>query len=106
MKVLYIKLEEKEVVRRLSGRRICKQCGKGYHLLFNPSREEKVCDSCGGELYQRKDDEESTIKKRLLFYEKHIEHVLSFYEKEDNLFVFEGDGTIEEIFACLCKVIG
>jgi adenylate kinase len=106
LKVLYIKLEEKEVVRRLSGRRICKQCGKGYHLLFNPSREERVCDSCGGELYQRKDDEEATIKNRLLFYEKHIEHVLSFYEKKGNLFVFEGDRTIEEIFSRLCKVIG
>ncbi|MCK4533213.1 adenylate kinase [bacterium] len=105
LKVLYIKLEEKEVVRRLSGRRICKQCGKGYHLLFNPSREERVCDSCGGELYQRKDDEEATIKNRLLVYEKHIGQVLSFYEKKENLSIIEGNKAIEEIFFRLCKVI-
>ncbi|MCK5533575.1 adenylate kinase [bacterium] len=105
LEVLYIKLEEEEVIKRLSGRRICKKCGKGYHLIFNHPQKENICDSCSGELYQRKDDEELTIKKRLLFYEKHIGDVLSFYEKQGNLFIVEGNKPIGEVFSLLCKAI-
>ncbi len=104
-KVLYIKLEEPEVIKRLSGRRVCEQCGQMYNLFFNPPQKQEICGICGGRLYQRKDDEESTIKKRLLFYGKNIKQVISYYEKKKNLFVIEGNGTIAEVFLDVCKAV-
>lgn len=104
-KVLYIKLGAEEIIKRLSGRRICEQCGQIYHLIFNPPLNTGICDICGGKLYQRKDDEELVIKKRLLFYETHIGKVLSYYEKGGILSIVEANKTIGEVFSDLCKVI-
>jgi adenylate kinase len=87
------------LVRRLSGRRICKGCGASYHVEFNPSKVKDVCDTCAGELYQRADDREEAIKNRLAVYKKQTQPVLDYYKKKGVLIDIDGDREIEEVKA-------
>ncbi len=95
--VLSIEVDDAELIRRLTGRRICRQCGGSYHLMFNPPRQEGRCDACGGELYQRDDDKEETIRKRLTVYQAQTEPLISFYQKKGILHSIPGVGSIDEI---------
>jgi len=95
--VLSIEVEEEELVRRLTGRRICRKCGESYHLIFNPPRQEGQCDSCRGELYQRDDDKEETIKKRLNVYQAQTAPLISFYQKKGIVRSISGTGSIDAI---------
>jgi len=95
--VLSIEVDDAELIRRLTGRRICRQCGGSYHLAFNPPRREGRCDACAGELYQRDDDKEETIRKRLTVYQAQTEPLISFYQKKGILHSIPGVGGIEEI---------
>lgn len=95
--VLSIEVDDAELIRRLTGRRICRQCGGSYHLVFNPPRQEGRCDACGGELYQRDDDKEETIRKRLTVYQAQTEPLISFYQKKGILHSIPGVGSIDEI---------
>jgi adenylate kinase len=70
------------LIARLTGRRICRQCGQGYHVINIPPKKNGICDLCGGELYQRTDDQESTILNRLDVYVRQTESLISFYEKK------------------------
>jgi adenylate kinase len=73
------------VVERLSGRRVCKACGKNYHVKFQPTQKEGVCDACGGELFVREDDKPESIKKRLDVYRSQTEPLISFYREKKKL---------------------
>jgi len=95
--VLSIEVDDAELIRRLTGRRICRQCGGSYHLVFNPPRQEERCDACGGELYQRDDDKEETIRKRLTVYQAQTEPLISFYQKKGILHSIPGVGSIDGI---------
>lgn len=95
--VLSIEVEEGELIRRLTGRRICRKCGESYHLIFNPPRQEGQCDSCRGELYQRDDDKEETIKKRLNVYQAQTAPLISFYQKKGTVRSISGTGSIDAI---------
>jgi len=95
--VLSIEVEEGELIRRLTGRRICRKCGESYHLIFNPPRQEGQCDSCRGELYQRDDDKEETIKKRLNVYQAQTAPLISFYQKKGAVRSISGAGSIDAI---------
>src|SRR3990170_92431 len=77
--VINIEVDPEELVRRLTGRRTCKNCGAMFHVLFHPTKREEICDRCGGTLYQREDDQEETIRTRLKEYEKQTAPLVQYY---------------------------
>ena len=93
------------LMKRLTGRRTCKQCNQMYNIYFSPPQKEGVCDKCGGELYQRDDDKEETIKKRLEVYEAQTAPLIDYYEKKGILKRVNGVGDIDEIFANICRIL-
>jgi adenylate kinase len=98
-------VSDKEVIARLSGRRQCRKCGTGFHVEFNKSRKDGVCDACGGELYQRDDDVAETVASRLSVYREKTAPLLDYYEKQGLLHNVTGTGSIDEIFARVCSLI-
>jgi adenylate kinase len=94
-----------EVVKRLSGRRTCKECGTGYQVEFNPPKQEGVCDKCSGALYQRDDDNEKTIRQRLSVYKEQTSPLIEYYSERGLLKEVEGVGSIDEIFERTCSLI-
>lgn len=96
--VLNIVVEEEEVVRRLGGRRICRDCSMMYHVTFNPPEKMGVCDQCGGKLYQRDDDKNETIKKRLDQYRQQTQPLDHYYTERRILNTISGAGGIDDIF--------
>lgn len=97
-KVLELEVDEDEVVRRLSGRRTCGQCGRIWHVDFDEGRDD-ICDDCGGQLFQRDDDKEEVVRHRLEVYKEQTEPLVSFYEKEGILVGIQATGTVEEVTA-------
>lgn len=97
--VLNYALPVDEVVRRLSGRRTCKNCKATAHVIFNPPKVEGVCDKCGGELYQRDDDQADAIRVRLEAYEKSTAPLADYYEKKGLLINISAEGSPKEVFA-------
>jgi len=93
-----ISVEEEELLRRLTGRRTCRSCGAMFHVLFNPPKEEGICNFCSGELYQRDDDKEETIRNRLNVYDQQTAPLIDYYQKRGLLRTVEGVGKIEDIF--------
>ncbi|HET7578408.1 MAG TPA: adenylate kinase [Bacillales bacterium] len=96
--VLYIDVDEEKLIERLSGRRICKECGATYHIVFNPPETEGICDKCGGELYQREDDNKETVKNRLEVNKKQLQPMLSFYRERGYLHTINGNQDIDAVF--------
>jgi len=80
--VFYFEIPFEQVIERLSKRRVCRKCGANFNLSFNPPKKENVCDFCGGELYQRVDDKEETIKNRLMVFEKQTLPLKDYYQKK------------------------
>ncbi len=95
--VLELVVEEDEVVRRLSGRRTCRGCERVWHVLYDPPSRESICDDCGGELFQRDDDSEETIRHRLEVYHEQTAPLVSFYADEGTLIGIDATGPVEEI---------
>jgi adenylate kinase len=104
---ILVDVPDEELVARLSGRRTCRNsdCGKMYHVMFNPSKREGICDACGSELYQRDDDSEATIRERLTVYNKQTAPLIDYYDKKQLLRRVAGVGPIDEIFASIQKVL-
>ena len=96
-KVVCYQVDDDIVVERLGGRRMCKQCNAGYHVQFIPPTQDGVCDKCGGELYQRDDDQEKTIRERLSVYHGQTSPLIDYYEKQDVLVGIPADREIDEI---------
>ncbi len=88
--VISLEVEVDALVERLTGRRICKVCGRGYHLAFDPPSVEGRCDQCGGELYQRDDDREETIRKRLAVYSEQTSPLIDYYRQRGLLISIDG----------------
>lgn len=97
--VVNIQVQQDELVKRLSGRRICKVCGTAYHLVFNPPQVEGVCDKDGGELYMREDDNPETVTNRLEVNIKQTQPLLDFYENKGVLQNINGQQDIQKVFA-------
>lgn len=95
--VINIDVPADVLVRRLSGRRVCKDCSASYHVDNNPPRVENVCDVCGGELVQRVDDTEETVKNRIQVYEDQTAPLIDFYESRSLLKSFDGTQDIDKI---------
>jgi adenylate kinase len=104
--VVSIDVDDEELVTRLTGRRMCKGCGESFHVVFNPSQEEGVCDRCGGELYQRDDDKEETIRQRLAVYSEQTQPLIAYYEKQGKVRRIEGTGSINDIFSRILAAVG
>ncbi|MEJ5299923.1 MAG: adenylate kinase [Thermodesulforhabdaceae bacterium] len=104
--VVCIEVPEDELVQRLTGRRTCRQCGAGYHVMFDPPKKDGVCDKCGGELYQRDDDNVQTVTSRLKVYKDQTEPLIAYYEKQGKLRRINGLGSIDEIFNRIVAVLG
>ena len=103
--VFSIEVDDEELIRRLTGRRVCRKCGESYHIEFNPPRQDGLCDSCQGELYQRDDDKEETIKNRLKVYQDQTSPLINFYQRKKVLHSVDGIGSIEEIKERLLTII-
>jgi adenylate kinase len=95
--VLELVVDDDEVVRRLSGRRGCRRCGRIWHVTFDPPVEPGICDDCGGELFQRDDDREETIRHRLEVYQQQTTPLVSFYADEGTLLGLDATGPVDEI---------
>lgn len=89
-RVISLKVDAEALVERLTGRRTCKECGRGYHVKFDPPRENAICDACGGSLFQRDDDREETIRKRLQVYADQTSPLISYYRDADVLMELDG----------------
>ncbi len=95
--VIYIQVGESELIRRLSGRRICGDCGATYHIVFAPPRQEGRCDRCNGLLYQREDDREETVAERLKVNLAQQEQLLKYYDAQGYLRTINGELPIQQV---------
>jgi len=98
-KVLSIEVADSELVGRLSGRRTCRSCQEGYHVMFKKPKTDGKCDKCGGELYQRDDDKEEAIKNRLKVYQSSTSPLIDYYKSKGLLRAINGVGKMDEILA-------
>lgn len=94
-----------DLMKRLTGRRTCKVCGQMYNIYYSPPKVEGKCDKCGGELFQRDDDKEETIKKRLEVYKAQTEPLIEYYSKKGILKTVSGTGSIDEIFSSITSIL-
>jgi adenylate kinase len=101
--VLYLYASDEVLIKRLSGRRICRDCQTPYHTVFNPPAKEGVCDVCGGELYQRDDDKAETVRARLQVYHDQTAPLIEYYRQSNLLREVDGSGDIETISAALIE---
>lgn len=95
--VLYIKVSDEAIVSRLSGRLICRQCQAPYHAQFKPPHNAGVCDTCGGELYQRADDNPNTVRARLVTFHRQTEPLIDYYRRAELIHEIDGEGNLEGI---------
>jgi len=103
--VVNIEVDSEELVRRLTGRRTCKNCGGMFHILFHPPHKEGICDRCGGTLYQREDDREETIRTRLKEYQKQTAPLIRYYQDKQLLRLIQGVGGQNQIFEQVVRVL-
>ncbi|WP_044747040.1 adenylate kinase [Bacillus alveayuensis] len=104
--VININVDQNILMERLTGRRICKNCGATYHLVFNPPSQNNTCDKCGGELYQRADDNEETVANRLEVNLKQTKPLLDFYEQKGYLRNINGQQPIDKVFEDISELLG
>lgn len=103
-KVIDIEVDLSKLLKRITGRRVCAKCGESYHIDFLNGKT--TCDLCGGELIQRADDNEATVKQRLDVYEKQTAPLVEYYEKAGKLIRIDGDKTIDEVFEEISSKLG
>lgn len=104
--VLLMQVPKDFILDRMTGRRVCPSCGASYHLKYNPPVNEGLCDVCGSDLIQRKDDIEETVKERLEVYEEQTKPLISYYKKQNLLISIDGTLAINDIFTSICGVLG
>ncbi|NWF76361.1 MAG: adenylate kinase [Nitrospirae bacterium] len=102
---LSVDVPKEDLMKRLTGRRTCKSCQQMYNVYYSPPKKEGVCDKCGGELFQRDDDKEETIRKRLDVYDAQTAPLIDYYKKKGILKSVTGVGNIDEIFKKVCTVL-
>lgn len=105
-KVVNIEVDKDILVGRAVGRRICKSCGATYHVEFNPPKVDGVCDVCGGELYQRADDNEETVSKRIQVYLDETKPLVNYYSEEGIIANINGQQSIDNVFGDIVEALG
>ncbi|MFA6594705.1 MAG: adenylate kinase [Bacilli bacterium] len=95
--VINLLSDEELIIRRITNRRLCSKCGKGYNLITIPPKKEGICDDCGGAIYQRKDDSEEVIRERLEVYHRQTKPLIDYYEAQGNIIHMDGAGEINEV---------
>lgn len=96
--VLYLAVDKDVLVDRLTGRRVCSNCGANYHIEFNQPADAGLCDVCSGELYHREDDQEETARERIRVYEENTQPLIEFYRRRDELIEIVGEQSIDEVW--------
>ena len=97
--VAALDVSREELVDRLTGRRVCDECGTNFHVEFDQPEEPGVCDECGGELVQRDDDTEETVRERLSVFDENTQPVIEYYDEQGQLVRIDGEGTPDEVWA-------
>jgi len=103
--VICFEVPEEYLVKRLSGRRVCRSCRANYNVYFNPPEHDGVCQKCGGDLHQRSDDQEATIRNRLKVYRDQTEPLIGFYRRTNCLVKIDGSGSMDAIFDHLVRML-
>lgn len=104
--VILLEVGKEELVGRLSGRRVCRRCGATYHVEHTPPRREERCDRCGGELYQREDDGEETVRRRLDVHEGQTKPLRMYYQRRGLLHIIDASQPIKKVFADILGELG
>lgn len=104
--VINLKVEKEALIKRLTGRRVCKDCGASYHIVNVPPKKEGVCDICGGELIQRKDDNIETVENRINVYEDQTAPLIGYYKEAGSLVDFDGEASLDEVLDAIVQAIG
>ncbi len=97
--VIDIEVPDEEIIKRIVYRRTCKNCGAVYNLIYSPPKEDNKCDKCGGELYQRDDDKEETVKERLRVYKEQTQPLIDYYKNKGVLYTVDGTKSIDEVWS-------
>lgn len=105
-RVINIEVDKGILVERAVGRRICRECGATFHIKYNPSTKGENCDQCGGNLYQRDDDNEATVTKRIEVYLNETTPLIEYYSRQDKLVTIDGDRKINEVFEDIVTSLG
>ena len=101
-----IEVEDENIIRRMSGRRACLNCGATYHVVTIPPKKEGICDVCGSELVLRDDDQPETVKKRLDVYHEQTQPLIDYYKKQNILKSVNGMEPMETVFANIVAILG
>ena len=105
-KVISIDVSEEVLMERMSGRRVCKNCGATYNTKNMPPKKDGICDLCGGEVYQRVDDKEETVRNRFEIYERQTKPLVEYYEKAGSILHLDGTIGLENVFAAIVAAVG
>jgi adenylate kinase len=105
-RVVFFEVSLAELLRRLTGRRVCRRCGSTFHLVSAPPRVAGVCDQCGGELFQRADDSDAVVRERIAVYTKQTARLLDYYRSRGLLVSVVGEGPPDTVAAAIRKVVG
>jgi adenylate kinase len=103
--VINIVVPREKLIKRLTGRRVCRNCGASYHIIFKKPKVEGICDNCGGEIYQRSDDNETAVNNRLYVYEANTQPLIDYYGKRGLLRNINGDQEINKVMEDIFKSI-
>ncbi len=104
-RVVNLAVPDEELVRRLSGRRVCRDCGASFHVDFHPTKVEGTCDRCGGETYQRKDDTAEVIQSRLGVYGEQTQPLIAYYGERGVLRTVDGTGEMEAVYRAILEAL-
>ncbi|MFA9398202.1 MAG: adenylate kinase [Clostridiaceae bacterium] len=103
--VILIKVPDEYILERITGRRVCMNCGASFHMKFNPPKKDGLCDFCNEKLVQRKDDTEETVKERLKVYKNQTEPLAKYYSDKNILGEVDGTSSIDAVFVNICKIL-
>ena len=101
-----VEVPDENIVKRMSGRRACVSCGSTYHIVYNPTKVEGVCDKCGNELILREDDKPETVKKRLDVYHEQTQPLIEYYTNEGVLVEVDGTKDMKDVFSAIVDILG
>ena len=101
-----VEVPDENIINRMSGRRACVGCGATYHIQFNPTKVEGICDACGEKLILRDDDKPETVQKRLTVYHEQTQPLIDYYKKQNVLKEVDGTQPMDDVFAAIVKILG